>query len=173
MKKDIVKNFQLILTRAKDRDIGIQKNNENLQLVSVEFKELQKDVINFHDRNYSIEMKHIDVLITISQSLLSFSIALFVAFLSISRLEGNVWPPLIAVISSSAILGFLIFYRKKRGKKLNLPYEEAFATAFKNNIGQINKKLTESEKILSTFSKGIENDSKEVARILNELKRKK
>lgn len=123
--KDVV---ELIVNCEKEikeieEDEGALKEDEN-NFVFANIKELYSTFSKIDEHNYTTKIQNIDIQINIAVNLLSFSLALLIAFASISELKGNWLIPSLVVIFSACFLAKLIFDRKKLSKKLELTYLE-------------------------------------------------
>ncbi len=161
-KRKIGKQLKILRKLEKTSEIELQKiEKEQLRIFS-NIKDVQDILTKYYERDYSIGMQHVDILIGISQNLVSFSITIFIAFIGIPSLNGNLLPPLIAVLFSSFVLACLIIYREEKMKKLNLPYLESFLSSMKHYLNRLNTELTKIEKESNDLVKELENGMKEV-----------
>lgn len=161
-KSKITKKLQNLEDKIENTAFKVDKLKDEERVRFTSLMEISDAFTKFYERNYSIEIQHIDVLITISQTLVSFSITLFVAFLSIVSLNGNLLPSLIAMIVSSIVLVGLTIYRKMQSNKLNSSYIKSFVSHIERQTKRIEEELSRSKGILLALKKEIEIEAKEV-----------
>lgn len=76
------------------------------------------------EHTYDYKIKDLDIYITISLNLVSFSLALLIAFVAIPQLGTNLALVMVPLVLSTFILIYLIFYRRKLAAKLTHTYLE-------------------------------------------------
>ena len=124
-KKDANRTFQKYLEELKIIEKEVNRlRQEELDFVFNPMTDAQNNLSLANEHLYNFEVQDIDVSINIALNLVSFSIALLIAFITIPQLGGNWAIILIPLLLSSAILIGLIFYRRKHSIKLTLTYLE-------------------------------------------------
>lgn len=81
-------------------------------------KEIEQHLTFIEDYLIKAKIARIDVLITVLLNLTSYSLTLFIAFLSIPSLNANYLYPLISFVLSGVVLVALILLREYQANKL-------------------------------------------------------
>lgn len=157
--KNAGKIFQKYLTELKTLEKESNRlRQDELDNVFNPMTDARNNLSLANEHFYNFKVKDTDVSINIALNLVSFSLALLIAFITIPQLGGNWVIVLIPLLLSTTILIWLIFYRRKQSIKLTLTYMEGIM----ENI----RRLSERSEMHLTYS---EEQSKAIKKRLQEL----